>query len=64
MSEERVQALCAKAGTDEELGNKLAQVELGDGALDQVVKIAAEAGFEVSASEIISVGRTALSDAD
>ena len=62
MSEENVQAFCAKADTDEALGNKLAHVEPGDGALDQVVKIAAEAGFDVTASEIISVGRAALSD--
>ena len=57
MSEENVQAFCAKADTDEALGKKLAQVEPGDGALDQVVKIAAEAGFDVTANEIISVGR-------
>ena len=62
MSEERVLAFFAKADTDEALGNKLAQVEPGDGALDQVVKIAAEAGFDVTASEIISVGRASLSD--
>ncbi len=62
MSEERVQAFCAKADTDEALGNKLAQVEPGDGALDQVVKIAAEAGFDVTASEILLFGRAALSD--
>ncbi len=62
MSEERVLAFCAKADTDETLGNKLAQVEPGDGALDQVVKIAAEAGFDVTASEILSAGRAALSD--
>ena len=62
MSEENVQAFCAKADTDEALGKKLAHVEPGDGALDQVVKIAAEAGFDVTASEIISVGRASLSD--
>ena len=62
MSEENVQAFCAKADTDEALGKKIAHVEPGDGALDQVVKIAAEAGFDVTASEIISAGRAALSD--
>ena len=61
MSEERVLAFYAKADTDEELGKQLAHVEPGDGALDQVVKIAAEAGFEVTASEMISAERAALS---
>ena len=55
MSEKGVQAFYAKADTDEELGKQLAQVAPGDGALDQVVKIAAGAGFEVTTSEIISV---------
>ncbi len=62
MSEENVLAFYAKADTDEELGKQLAHVEPGDGALDQVVKIAAEAGFEVTASEMISAERAALSD--
>jgi len=61
MSKENVIAFYAKADTDEELGKQLAHVEPGDGALDQVVKIAAEAGFEVTASEMISAERAALS---
>jgi len=55
MSVEGVISFYKKADTDEELGKQIAQVGAGDSALDEVVKIAVAAGFEVTASDLLSV---------
>jgi len=55
MSVEGVLSFYKKADTDEELGKQIAQIGAGVGALDEVAKIAAAAGFEVTASDLLSV---------
>ena len=55
MSQEGVLSFYAKADTDETLGKQLAQVEPGEGALNEIARLATEAGFDVTPSDIVAV---------
>jgi len=55
MSVEGVVSFYEKADTDEQLGKQIAQVEPGENALDEVVKIAVAAGFEVTTNDLLSL---------
>ena len=55
MSVEGVVSFYEKADTDEQLGKQIAQVEADENALDEVVKIAVAAGFEVTTNDLLSL---------
>jgi len=58
ISVEGVLSFYKKADTDEALGKQIAQVGAGVGALDEVAKLVVAAGFEVTASDLLSLEKS------